>query len=513
MTYKVLLIDDEPGALEGMQLWIDWNKLGFEVCGTCSNGLEGLQQIQEQLPDLVVTDVHMPIMDGLEMIAAWRQRHSKKVSFMIVSGYSDFEYAQRAMRYGINHYLLKPIIQEEAEMEIEGIRRELTQEVEKQSFDQIATYEETVALIKEWLAEQSMSKEAVLSMPLITLSVKREKWNFYLVQADAFMFAELRETAAALLAPEPFMFLIDLEENSFGIVYGYTIETVDENRACLVIDELMRRYAGRRLFVAAGMEESSLLSIGSCLRTAKQAIAYLFYRTDYNEVVYYSDIQNKPFHYHYDIHLMDDVLRAIELLHKSSLQEAVQAAASSFRETLIAPDIVKKIVIHLLYRIIEYVRETIDTPDEAMLEKYSISEISSSVLHIHDLLSRLLVCGEKSIELLSKEQTQKSQGIVQKINGYIQEHFRENLTIKKLGEVFYLNPVYLGQLLMKKNGLGFNESVHDLRIAEAVSLLEHNKLKNCEIAERVGYSNYSHFLKEFEKRLGMSPNKYKNNKL
>lgn len=79
MTYKVLLIDDEPGALEGMQLWIDWNKLGFEVCGTCSNGLEGLQQIQEQLPDLVVTDVNMPIMDGLEMIAAWRQRHSKKL--------------------------------------------------------------------------------------------------------------------------------------------------------------------------------------------------------------------------------------------------------------------------------------------------------------------------------------------------------------------------------------------------------------------------------------------------
>ncbi|WP_338554652.1 response regulator [Paenibacillus sp. KS-LC4] len=513
MTYKVLLIDDEPAALEGMQLWIDWNKLGFEICGTCSNGLEGLQQIKEQLPDLVVTDVHMPIMDGLDMIAAWRQQHLKKVSFVIVSGYSDFKYAQRAMRYGINHYLLKPIISEEAELEIEGIHRELVQEAEKQSFDQLATYEETVALIKKWLTEQSVSNDSVQAAPLISLSGAREKWNFYLVQADAFMFAELRETVLSLLALEPFMFVIDLEENSFGIVYGYTLEAVDEDRACLVINELMRRYAGRRLFVAAGMEESSLLDIGKCLRTAKQAIAYLFYKTDYNEVVYYSDIRDKPFHCHYDIHLMDGMLGAIEMLHKSSFREAVHSAASSFREKLIAPDIVKKIVIHLLYRIIEYVRETVDTPAEALLEKYSISEISSSVLHINDLLNRLLVCGEESIELLLQEQTQKSQGIVQKINDYIQEHFRENLTIKQLGEVFYLNPVYLGQLLMKKNGLGFNESLHDLRIAEAVSLLEQNKLKNCDIAERVGYSNYSHFLKEFEKRWGTSPSKYKNNKL
>lgn len=514
MAYKVLLIDDEPGALEGMQLWINWEELGFEVCGTCSNGLEGLQQIQEQLPDVVITDVNMPMMDGLEMISAWQQQqHSKKVSFAIVSGYSDFAYAQRAMRYGINHYLLKPVFQEEVELELKEIYQELVQEAEKQSLNRIATYEETVSLIKRLLTEQSVPQDGTLLMPLETISASREQWNFYIVQANASEFTECRETAASLLASEPSMFLIDLDEGSFGIVYGYTPGLKQGSGACPVIEELMRRYAGQRLFVAAGREESSLLSIGSCFRTAKEAIEHVFYKPDYNKVVYYSDIRDTPFHYHFDIRLMDDMLGAIELLHKSSLREAIHSAEGNFRETRTEPGIVKKVIIHLLYRTIEYVREINSTSAEALLEKYSIPEISGSVLHINDLLNQLLVCGEESIDLLLKEQKKNSQGIVQKINSYMQEHFRENITIKKLAEIFYLNPVYLGQLLLKKNGLSYNESVHNLRIAEAVRLLENDKLKNSRIAELVGYGNYSHFLKQFEKRMGMSPNEYKNNRL
>ncbi|MNC43927.1 putative response regulatory protein [compost metagenome] len=104
MTYKVLLIDDEPSALEGMLLWIDWRELGFEICGTCGNGQEGLRLIGELDPDLVITDVNMPLLNGLEMIGAWQQAGGREIKFVILSGYSEFEYAQTAIRYGINHY-------------------------------------------------------------------------------------------------------------------------------------------------------------------------------------------------------------------------------------------------------------------------------------------------------------------------------------------------------------------------------------------------------------------------
>jgi two-component system response regulator YesN len=127
-------------------------------------------------------------------------------------------------------------------------------------------------------------------------------------------------------------------------------------------------------------------------------------------------------------------------------------------------------------------------------------------------MGHLLACGEAVIELLLQERGRQSQDVVRDINHYIQEHYRESLTIQKLAEIFYLHPVYLGQLLIKRNGMGFNELLHCLRIDEAVKLLHEHNLKLSEIAERVGYANYGQFLKQFEKKMRVSPNEYRNTK-
>ncbi|KUP23293.1 helix-turn-helix domain-containing protein [Paenibacillus sp. DMB5] len=121
----------------------------------------------------------------------------------------------------------------------------------------------------------------------------------------------------------------------------------------------------------------------------------------------------------------------------------------------------------------------------------------------------LLAFAEEVIRLLLQERGNRSQDVVRDINRYVQEHYRESLTIQRLAEIFYLHPVYLGQLLIKKNGIGFNELLHNLRIEEAARLLEERTLKLSEIAERVGYANYGQFLKQFEKKMHLSPNEYR----
>lgn len=160
----------------------------------------------------------------------------------------------------------------------------------------------------------------------------------------------------------------------------------------------------------------------------------------------------------------------------------------------------------------EYLKETSDPETELLLEKYGLPGLSDSVLIMDDLLELLQAFGMDSIELLLREQSKQSQGIVQEINDYIREHYRERLTVKKLGEIFYMHPAYLGQLLLKRNGISFNELVHNLRIEEAVRLLEQSELKNSEIAERVGYSHYGQFFKQFEIRMRMSPSEYKSSR-
>ncbi|MDK2992505.1 MAG: two-component system, response regulator YesN, partial [Clostridiales bacterium] len=110
---KVLLIDDEPIIRNGLKTIIDWNKYGFEIVGDAADGMDGLNKCEELSPDLVIADVRMPGMDGLEMIEAL-QKKGINCKFIILSAYSDFEYAQKAIELGAKFYILKPI--EESEL-------------------------------------------------------------------------------------------------------------------------------------------------------------------------------------------------------------------------------------------------------------------------------------------------------------------------------------------------------------------------------------------------------------
>lgn len=104
---KLLIVDDEEIELDGMAELIDWPRYGYELVGTAINGKRGLAQIEEKQPDIVITDIKMPVMDGLAMIRAAQERQADTI-FVVLSGYGDYEYTSQAMQLGIRHYILKP---------------------------------------------------------------------------------------------------------------------------------------------------------------------------------------------------------------------------------------------------------------------------------------------------------------------------------------------------------------------------------------------------------------------
>mgnify|MGYP004466590339 FL=1 len=117
--YQVFLVDDEPWAIMVLKNMIDWNEYGFVVSGEAEDGTQALERIERTKPDLILADIRMPGMDGLELIKELREREIKS-QVLLVSGYSDFEYARTAIRFGCAGYLVKPV--EEAEL-IENISR------------------------------------------------------------------------------------------------------------------------------------------------------------------------------------------------------------------------------------------------------------------------------------------------------------------------------------------------------------------------------------------------------
>lgn len=112
---KVMIVDDEPWVLEGLRTMVDWEKSGFEVCAEALSAGDALRLVREHQPDLLLTDINLPVMSGLELIAAVKEEMDPPPRFVILSGYDNFSYARTALRHKVDGYLLKPADDEEME--------------------------------------------------------------------------------------------------------------------------------------------------------------------------------------------------------------------------------------------------------------------------------------------------------------------------------------------------------------------------------------------------------------
>ena len=152
--FNVLLVDDEPWVLEGLRTMIDWNRFGFQICGEALSAPEALKLMEQLKPELVMTDIHMPVLNGLELI-----EHSKRIlplppKFVILSGYDDFGYAHQAMRQRVAEYLLKPIDDEE----IESVLAKLSHEIQDER-DAERSYRKKAGLAVHYLLNRLIREE------------------------------------------------------------------------------------------------------------------------------------------------------------------------------------------------------------------------------------------------------------------------------------------------------------------------------------------------------------------
>lgn len=130
--YKIILVDDEVDVRESMARTVDWEQHGFTLCGRAAGALEAIEMAQQLLPDVVMTDICMPYMDGLEMIERLKQMHPA-MQFVIVSGYDDFSYAQKALKFQVMDYLLKPLSADGVRDTLQKIRARLDAETARRN--------------------------------------------------------------------------------------------------------------------------------------------------------------------------------------------------------------------------------------------------------------------------------------------------------------------------------------------------------------------------------------------
>lgn len=521
---KVLLVDDEPLANEGMKNIIKWGNYGCEICGEATDGGEAISKIKKIKPDIVVTDIRMPVLDGLELISFVNKNIDNNIKFIILSGYSEFEYAKKAMEFGVKHYLLKPVFEDE----IGQILTELHDEIKKEEKNKLQNAEEAhmsiCNLIKK-LTQKGGNYDEFLKIYNLTFDNKvANTWYYALLKTTNLgdnreidekkkinAIAEyMRNITNTSIANNNQLFVINHNANTFGLFIGISDKQPNYKKIENILKDIadpIAKISSNGYQVSVGSHIKDLKEIKKAYSTSVKALKHGFY-FDLNSIILYDSVKNINFNYSFlNSEFINLVLEAIEAIDEKKIEKVIKEGFAVFKKKLLEPEIIYIYVNNIIYRsnkMIGNVDEEVDFKIgiwEFGNKESPISQIEKAVIHHCNYCCRVL--GEKNKKVLDEN--------TYKIEEYIKKNYKKSITIKEMSKELYINPVYLGQLFRKIFGIRFNDYIHQLRINEAKRLLEDTKMEISEIAKEVGYSSYNMFLKYFERNTGEKPANYKNN--
>lgn len=522
--YKALLVDDEPGILRGLQDLIQWEEFGIEIAGHASHGGEALELIRQSNINILITDIKMPVMDGLELIRQ-AKRANRQLKYIILSGYDDFALVKEAALLGIENYLLKPIVREELSLTLQNIG----EKIESELHDQIQLRSDTLILrtniLNRWLSGAISPSELEQRADLLKLDLDRVGYQTALIkilylESDQQSHKHLLNYAAEnicneILSASPEKTITVNEPSGYvAVIFFGSNSHADmiENRALLEsCTECIRKFLKRDCFVTMGGIEKESENLH---RSYKQALRLMEYSYILPPNTVMDDDRTKG-----DITLESLQLPTVyETLKSHILSKDKEAVAgfidSYFRKLSLSrqlnPAIVQQLSIEFLFHILSFLQSLkIDTSTLFEREDTLLEQLKKP-RNLTELVGWLSTLAIKVIDQIEKE-NEDVNPIIKRVLSYIETNYAENMSLKTLSASFNVNTAYLGQMFIKEMGEPFSNYLNEKRINKAKELLRTTDLELNEIAELVGYVNQSYFSNLFKKATGIYPTKYRHN--
>ena len=498
--FKVVLADDETIALEGLRMLTDWEERGFEICGTCENGEEALTTVEKCSPDLVVTDIRMPGIDGLEMIKRVRQLDIEQPIFIVLSGYGEFEYARTAIRYGVRHYLLKPVVEAEWEKAFADITYELEMRIKHRLQQSMLANRLLPVAIARMVEGQWAEPEEGIAEQMDRLDEAVSGWTYIHVDGPKNGITNI----CRKLAVDAGALFIDLPGEQAGLVVDSTASTAELARR--IYTGLSRNSV--KGSVSIGPSVQSLRELPVSYRMAAGAAArHLFYSEASGPIDTTVHTWNQLSYHLPSADLTEELMAAVERLQEQKARDKLQEMFRMFERNRTAPEAVKMTGIDIMLKSMELVKEFGGKAEQwnASFEFFKTEPKSLSVLE--DILGNIL---NSCMECIKQHKERGSGHPIIQVECFLRDNYSKPLTIKEIAEHFYINPVYLGQAFIKRNKISILEYIHNLRIEQAKKQLIETGETVRKIAENIGYVHYHHFLREFEKRTALKPVAYRN---
>lgn len=528
----VLIADDESKVCQLIKTLVDWESLDMRVIATAENGIEALEKIRELDPDIAITDIRMPGYDGLELVRMARE-DGLRAEFVIISGYRHFEYAQSAIRYGVNSYLLKPIKKDELTDTLRRLGEKLQEKTRQLSYEEevkrtLKSDEET--LRQTFLANLVIRRDKALK----AASLEQINQDFHydlqpgnfcigILKLDGHVFddaenlrfmADKVTTVMDRLLPECtfdyemlisgsfFYFLLNFEENAKSHLRRQMKTLFDEVR---IQGEILKDFS---LTLSLGTVCSGLNGLYASLKNARLLIeerltagtgkvfeGELPAKESFAESALFTDFNSR----------MSQALESLDV-------HAVRESLVQLKNQMLA---IQGITGHELLQMTKEVcnlylffmkNYRIRIADD-FLDNYNVgADNCASAQELFDYLIRKITA---SYDMAAKLKRQDENRPVRVAKQYISEHYGEALTLEEVSAVAGLSPAYLSTVFKKDTGMTFLEYVSKVRMDMAKQLLKETSCTVADICEKVGYSDVRYFTKTFTKYSGLKPNEYR----
>ena len=534
--YSVLLVDDEEDVIRIIMKKLDWESMGLVIIGHAANGVEALEMAEELSPDIVMTDIKMPYMDGLTLCKKLKEL-SRTIRVIIFSGFDEFEYAKEAIKMEAAEYLLKPVNAVELKEVFERVKNDLDRELdEKRNTDKLrAYYMESLPVLQESfymaLLEGRIAPEQIgrymdsyqvqLQGPYYVVAVlhlsqqsleEESRMDPFLQAVSVRKFAE--EQVEDRWRSRVVIYLGDIimisQMHSREEMLEYTNEM---DRLC----RMAKKVCNARITAGIGYLCDNLEQLPLSYQGAKQAVSY---RVLYGNTRAISISEVEPAE-HVELNWEDVYSTYIQQIMKKvrvGEQDGLEKAISQFTEWLSGEQIsMQKYRIVMMELVAELFRFTAShnlNPENVFGGN---GDVYSQVLQMEsaEVLDRWLrrVCTNLQNAVMNERQD-STKFFVKNAEEYIKEHFADqDLGVDEVCRKLNVSAAYFSTIFKKETGKTFVRYLTDYRMEKAVNMLMTGNEKTYVIAEKVGYAEPNYFSYVFKKQFGMSPSKYKAERL
>lgn len=535
---KMIIADDEAIVRNGLKKVIRWENFGIEIIAEAMDGQEAFELCQQLQPDILFTDIRMPIMDGLEVAMKLKELHST-ISVIIISGMQDFNYAKTALDISAEGYVLKPINVDELHEVIKKVVNRIKLERNRQS---------EMIHLKQQLHEhfpvirEKFLRSLVLGAYANELQIQSKLQYFQLPFQwnESFMVSVLQiddysktiestsEEDKQLLSFSVSNIIEEiltnynagvsfcLNENEFILIFNQNAQTNKKyTEICEEAVSCLDKFLNISVSVGVGRWVNRVLSLNSSYTDARTALQYKFY-TGRNSIL---DIS--------DINIMNDINSGSvdgSCLYKNENQlmnfiklgdcDGVSKTVTGMFDDLCADrnkpvDYIQSVCVELVCITSRTVQDLGENLDSIAGTRSGILEAIYKKESAYELKGYILAVFIKIAEYFSQKYNQKNARVINRIKEIIEQRYREDISVAKISEEVYLTPNYISMIFKQEMKETISEYITKTRMEQAKILLKTTDLRILEVAEKVGYEDAHYFSKVFKKYTGILPQKYR----